>query len=62
IDWSKKNHNIEITKLTQKELANWNRLLRPLKDKWITQAKAKGLPARAILRDIRVAKEYHRQF
>ncbi|MBW1673697.1 MAG: TRAP transporter substrate-binding protein, partial [Deltaproteobacteria bacterium] len=38
IDWSKKNHNIEITKLTQKELANWNRLLRPLKDKWITQA------------------------
>ena len=62
IEWSKKNHNIEITKLTQKELANWNRLLRPLKDKWITQAKAKGLPARAILRDIRVAKEYHTQF
>ncbi len=62
IEWSKKNHNIEITKLTKKELANWNRLLRPLKDKWITQAKAKGLPARAILRDIRVAKEYHTQF
>ena len=62
IDWSKKNHNIEITKLTKKELANWNRLLRPLKDKWITQAKAKGLPARAILRDIRIAKEYHTQF
>ena len=62
IEWSKKNHNIEITKLTKKELANWNRLLRPLKDKWITKAKAKGLPARAILRDIRVAKEYHTQF
>ncbi|MBW2001604.1 MAG: TRAP transporter substrate-binding protein [Deltaproteobacteria bacterium] len=62
IEWSKKNHNIEITKLTKKELANWNKLLRPLKDKWITQAKAKGLPARAILRDIRVAKEYHTQF
>ena len=62
IEWSKKNHNIEITKLTKKELANWNRLLRPLKDKWITQAKAKGLPARAILRDIRIAKEYHTQF
>jgi len=62
VEWSKKNHNIEITKLTKKELANWNRLLRPLKDKWITQAKAKGLPARAILRDIRVAKEYHTQF
>jgi len=62
VEWSKKNHNIEITKLTKKELANWNRLLRPLKDKWITQAKAKGLPARAILRDIRIAKEYHTQF
>jgi TRAP-type C4-dicarboxylate transport system substrate-binding protein len=62
IEWSKKNHNIEITKLTQKELANWNKLLRPLKDNWITQAKAKGLPARAILRDIRIAKEYHTQF
>ncbi|MBW2004701.1 MAG: TRAP transporter substrate-binding protein [Deltaproteobacteria bacterium] len=62
IEWSKKNHNIEITKLTKKELAKWNRLLRPLKDKWITKAKAKGLPARAILRDIRVAKEYHSQF
>jgi TRAP-type C4-dicarboxylate transport system substrate-binding protein len=62
IEWSKKNHNIEITTLTKKELANWNRLLRPLKDKWITQAKAKGLPARAILRDISIAKEYHTQF
>ena len=62
IEWSKKNHNIEITKLTKKQLATWNKLLRPLKDKWITKAKAKGLPARAILRDIRVAKEYHTQF
>jgi len=62
VEWSKKNHNIEITKLTKKELAKWNRLLRPLKDQWITKAKAKGLPARAILRDIRVAKEYHTQF
>jgi len=62
VEWSKKNHNIEITKLSKKELANWNRLLRPLKDQWITKAKAKGLPARAILRDIRIAKEYHTQF
>jgi len=62
IEWSKKNHNIEITKLTKKELAEWNKLLKPLIDTWITQAKAKGLPARDILRDIRIAKEYHTQF
>jgi len=62
IEWSKKNHNIEITTLTKKELAEWNKLLKPLIDTWITQAKAKELPARAILRDIRIAKEYHTQF
>ena len=62
IDWSKKNHNIEITKLTQKELDNWNKLLKPLIDKWSETAKAKGLPTRTILKDIKVAKEYHTRF
>lgn len=62
LEWSKKNHNIEIIKLTKKELAKWNKLLKPLPNKWIEQTKAKGLPARAILRDIRVAKEYHSRF
>jgi hypothetical protein len=62
LEWSKKNHNVEIIKLTKKALAKWNKLLKPLPNKWIEQAKAKGLPARAILRDIRVAKEYHSRF
>ena len=62
IEWSKKNYNIEIIKLTKKELAKWNKLLKPLPDKWIKQAKAKGLPARTILKDIKVAKEYHSRF
>ena len=62
LEWSKKNCNIEVIKLTKKELAQWNKLLRPLINKWIENAKAKGLPARAIIRDIRVAKEYHSRF
>ena len=62
IEWSKKNHNIEIITLTQKELAKWNKLLKPLIDKWSENAKAKGLPARTILKDIKVAKEYHSRF
>jgi len=62
IEWSKKNYNIEITKLTKKELARWNKLLKPLPDKWSEQAKAKGLSARTILKDIKVAKEYHSRF
>ncbi|MBE9572244.1 MAG: TRAP transporter substrate-binding protein DctP, partial [Proteobacteria bacterium] len=62
IEWAKKNHNIEITTLTQKELAKWNKLIKPLIDKWSEDAKAKGLPARTILKDIKVAKEYHSRF
>ena len=62
IEWSKKNHNIEITTLTQKELARWNKLLKPITEKWSEEAKAKGLPARTILKDIKVALEYHSRF
>lgn len=62
IEWSKKNHNIEITKLTVREMARWNRLMKPLIDKWITDANAKGLPARTIVKDIRVARDYHSRF
>ena len=62
IEWSKKNYNIEIIKLSKKELARWNKLLKPLPDKWSEQAKAKGLSARTILKDIKVAKEYHSRF
>ena len=62
IEWSKKNHNIEITELTKKELARWNKLLKPITDKWIEEAKAKELPTRTILKDIKVAKEYHSRF
>jgi len=62
IEWSKKNHNVEIIKLTKKELKNWNKLLKPVTDKWIKNAKAKGLKARAILKDIKVANEYHSRF
>jgi len=62
IEWSKKNHNIEITKLTQKELAEWDRLLKPLIDKWITQAEDKDLPARGIVASIKIARDYHSRF
>jgi TRAP-type C4-dicarboxylate transport system substrate-binding protein len=62
VEWSKKNYNVEIITLTKKELAQWNKLLKPLPDKWSEQAKAKGLSARTILKDIKVAKEYHSRF
>jgi TRAP-type C4-dicarboxylate transport system substrate-binding protein len=62
VEWSKKNYKIKITKLTERELARWNKLVKPVINRWITQAKAEGLPARAILRDVRVIKEYHSRF
>jgi TRAP-type C4-dicarboxylate transport system substrate-binding protein len=62
IEWSKKNYNIEIIELTQKELDRWDKLLKPLIDKWSDEAKAKGLPARTILKDIKVARDYHSRF
>jgi TRAP-type C4-dicarboxylate transport system substrate-binding protein len=62
IAWSKKNHNIEIITLTQKELDRWDRMVKPLIDKWTDEAKAKGLPARTILKDIKVARDYHSRF
>jgi len=62
IEWSKKNHNIEIIELTQKELDRFDKLLKPIPDKWSEDAKAKGLPARTILKDIKVARDYHSRF
>jgi TRAP-type C4-dicarboxylate transport system substrate-binding protein len=62
VEWSKKNHNIEIIKLTQKELARWNKMVKPIPDKWSENAKAKGLSARTILKDIKVARDYHSRF
>jgi TRAP-type C4-dicarboxylate transport system substrate-binding protein len=62
VEWSKKNYNIEITELSVTEMARWNKLVKPLIDKWITDANAKGLPARTILKDIMVARDYHSRF
>jgi TRAP-type C4-dicarboxylate transport system substrate-binding protein len=53
IAWSKKNHNIEIIKLSEKEKARWDKLLKPMTAKWIADANAKGLPAEAIIKDIK---------
>ena len=49
----KKNYNIEITKLSEDEAARWDKLLEPIKGKWVEDAKAKGLPADDILKDIK---------
>jgi TRAP-type C4-dicarboxylate transport system substrate-binding protein len=53
IAWSKKNHNLQVIELSQDEKAKWDKLLEPMTGKWIQDSKAKGLPAEAIVEDIR---------
>lgn len=52
IAWSKENYKLEVIKLPQVELAKWNKMLTPITGDWIKDAKAKGLPAEEIIKDI----------
>ncbi|MBW2605081.1 MAG: TRAP transporter substrate-binding protein [Deltaproteobacteria bacterium] len=52
IEWSKKNHNVEFIQLSKAEKAEWNQKLQFITDRWVKNAKEKGLPAEAIVKDI----------
>jgi TRAP-type C4-dicarboxylate transport system substrate-binding protein len=59
MDWSKKTQKVEVIQLSAQDKAQMNKLLEPITKKWIDDAKAKGLPAEAILSDIKAfAKKY----
>ena len=53
IAWSKKTQNVEVITLPKKEMAKWNKLLEPITDKWIKDTKAKGIPAKKIVKDLK---------
>jgi len=59
MDWSKKTQQVEVIQLSAQDRAQMDKLLEPITKKWIEDAKAKGLPAEAILSDIKAsAKKY----
>jgi len=59
MDWSKKTQKVEVIQLSAQDKAQMKKLLEPITKKWIDDAKAKGLPAEAILSDIKAfAKKY----
>jgi TRAP-type transport system periplasmic protein len=59
IGWSVIVQNLEVIQLSKGEKAKWNKLLEPITAKWIKDNAAKGLPAQAIVDDIRsIAKKY----
>jgi TRAP-type C4-dicarboxylate transport system substrate-binding protein len=53
MDWSQKNHNVQVITLSKDEKAAWDAKLQFLTDKWVSDAKEKGLPADAIVNDIK---------
>ncbi len=53
IAWSKKSENVEFISLSPKEKAKWNAKLDFIIAKWIKGAKKKGLPAEAIINNIK---------
>jgi TRAP-type C4-dicarboxylate transport system substrate-binding protein len=59
IAWSKKNYKIEIYELPAAEMALWNEKMAPITTKWVENATTKGLPAAAIVNDMKAfAKKY----
>jgi TRAP-type C4-dicarboxylate transport system substrate-binding protein len=52
IAWSRDVQKVEFIQLPAAEKAQWDSKLDFIKDKWIANAKAKGLPAEAIIKDI----------
>lgn len=53
IDWSKQAQKVEFIALPAAEKAKWDAKLQFLVDKWIANAKSKGLPGDAIVEDIK---------
>ncbi len=53
VAWSKQTHQVEFIQLSPEEQAKWNQRLDPIVEQWIQDHAAKGIPAKAIVDDIR---------
>ena len=51
--WAKKKEGVKVFRLPKKEKAKWDKLLEPITANWIKTNEAKGLPAKAIVQDIK---------
>lgn len=57
MEWSRKTYNVQVYELSPKEIDRWYGVLKPMTEKYIKDAEAKGLPAKAILDDVLKLKE-----
>ena len=53
VSWSKRKQGVKVIRLLKAEKAKWNKLLEPITAKWIASASAKGVPAKALVQDIK---------
>jgi len=53
VAWSKKTYNVEFINLDGPEKAKWDSRLSSIVDNWKDKAAAKGLPAEAIIKDVK---------
>lgn len=59
VEWSKQEHQVEFITLPAEEKARWQERLDPIVEQWIRDNAAKGLPAEAIVEDIRALIRKH---
>ncbi len=59
VEWSKQTYNVEFIQLSEDEKAKWYKLLDPITEEWIKTAKEKGIPAEAVLDDIKSLLKKH---
>lgn len=57
--WSQKEHKVEVITLAATEKAQWDARLQFLTDQWVSDAKGKGLPAEAIVSDLKALIAQH---
>ncbi len=55
VEWSQKNHNLELITLDPAAKAQWDALLAPVKAKGVAEATAAGVDAQAVMADIQAA-------
>ncbi len=58
IAWSKKNQEVEFIELGDNK-KDWDKLLSPITEDWISKVKGKGLPAQKIVNDIKALIKKH---
>ncbi|RLB81658.1 MAG: C4-dicarboxylate ABC transporter substrate-binding protein, partial [Deltaproteobacteria bacterium] len=53
MSWSKRKQGVKVIRLSKAEKAKWDKLLEPIVNNWVKSAESKGVPGKALVRDIK---------